>query len=175
MKQSKILLRRNKVWYHFTQGYRQSQIAEKLGVSVRTIAGDMEELKNEAKEWFDSLPSGQLFVHHKSNFDSIEKVKYELWHIFETTKNENVKIKILALIANLSKLSSELVRENIVVKELEWLRQIIGEKTFSEAIEMLWRIEEKYNEVEGFMKNCTCGAALGNSNLRQFESKEVTR
>ena len=37
----------------------------------------------------------------------------------------------------------------------------------SESIEKVWRIEERFNEVDGFRKNCTCGAALGYSNLKQ--------
>jgi len=167
LKQVDIQLRKEKVWYYFIQGFTQNKIAEKLGVSVRTIADDMAQLKQDAKDWFDSLPLGQLHLYHKSSFDSTERVKYELWHIFETTKNENVRIKTLSMIANLSKSSSELVQENIIVKELEWLRQAIGEKTFSESIERLWRIEERFNEVDSFRTNCTCGAALGNSSLKQ--------
>lgn len=168
MKQSEIFLRRQKVWELCIQGYTQEQIANKLSVSVRTVAGDLAALKNGAKDWINRMPTGQLQLHHKSNFDAIEKVKYELWNLYENATNENIKLKILNMIQNLSKSSSEILVGHLLIKQLEWVQTDVGEKNLSEAFTKLWRIHEKIGEMVTFKKNCTCGAAYGNKTSNHF-------
>ena len=112
MKKSEIFNRRQQVWDLFTQGYDQIQIAEKLGVSYKTISRDFQELKKDARDWLENLPEGEIQVHKKKNFDSIHKVVNELWKIFENTKDEDKKIKILNLITTNSKSASEMMNKD---------------------------------------------------------------
>lgn len=145
MKKSEIFNRRQQVWYLYTQGYTQEKMAQKQGMSLRTISSDLKQLKNEAREWFDSLPGGELQVHSKSNFDSIQRIQFELWKLFETTDSENTKIKILSTIALIIK-SSEEITINHTIKNLELIHKSLKGKTISESIEKLWRTSEMITE-----------------------------
>lgn len=83
----------------YIQGHTQQQIAEKLNVSLKTISRDFQELKAESKEWMNTLPEGEIQLHHKRNLEMLERVNQELWKIYEDTENEDTKIKILNTIA----------------------------------------------------------------------------
>lgn len=111
-KESEIYLRRKKIWDLYIQGYTQQQIAEKLGMSIKTISRDFQELKKESKEWMNTLPEGEIQLHHKRNLEMIERVQQELWQIYEKTENENTKIKILGIIAAKCKIQSDLFTSN---------------------------------------------------------------
>jgi len=87
--------RKRKVWDLMLQGYTQQQIAEKFGVSLKTISRDFQELKKESAEWMEALPKGQIQVYHKSNLEIIEKVAQELWKLFENTEDEKLKLMVL--------------------------------------------------------------------------------
>jgi len=111
-KELEIQARQNKVWTLFVQGYSQQKIAEKLGVSLKTISRDFQELKTTSMEWMDSLPEGEAQLCHKKNFESIQRVLEELWNLYEKTKDENKKLNILNQIADKAKLQSEMMVKN---------------------------------------------------------------
>ena len=110
--QIEIEIRLQKVWSLFLQGFSQQKIAEKLHVSLKTISRDFQDLKTESMEWMDSLPEGEIQLHHKKNLESVEKVIQEFWNIYESTEDENKKLKLLNFIAEKSKLHSEMMRPN---------------------------------------------------------------
>ena len=134
VKKSEILVRRQQVWSFFTQGYDQIQIAEKLGVSYKTISRDLQELKKDAKDWLENLPMGEIQLQQKKNFDSINRVGNELWQIYENTKDENKKVKILNLINTTSKSSSDLMSERHLLKTRRLVRLAQGYKTMSQDL-----------------------------------------
>lgn len=111
-KELEIQARKNKVWTLFVQGYSQQKIAEKLGVSLKTISRDFQELKTTSKEWLDALPEGEAQLYHMKNFEAIQRVSEELWNLFEKTKDENKKLNILNQIADKAKLQSEMMVKN---------------------------------------------------------------
>jgi len=98
-KEQEIQIRRQKVWGLFLQGFSQQKIAKELNVSLKTISRDFQDLKTESMKWMDSLPEGEIQLHHKKNLESIEKVIQEFWDIYENTEDENKKLKLLNFIA----------------------------------------------------------------------------
>ena len=124
MKKSEIVSRRQEVWDLFTQGYNQLQIAKKLNVSYKTVARDLQELKKDARSWLKNLDEGEIQIYQKKNFDAITKVSNELWKIFDNTKNEDKKIKILNLITSNSKSSSELMDDKHLVSSRSFVQKV---------------------------------------------------
>src|SRR3972149_9174573 len=108
-KELQIILRRQKVWTMHKQGFNQIEIAEKLGVSSKTISRDFQDLKSEAIEWMNALPEGEVQLHQKKNIEGVEQVIQELWKNYKNTKNEGMKLRILALIADKTKMHSEMM------------------------------------------------------------------
>lgn len=100
--------RRKNVWTMHKMGISHEKIAERLGVSVKTISRDYQELKSEAIEWMASLPEGEIQLYHKKGIENIEMILKELWRIFNTTKDESVRVRILTLIADKTKMLSEM-------------------------------------------------------------------
>jgi len=115
-KEIEVLLRRQKIWSLYKQGFSQVQIAEKLGVSTKTISRDFEELKNEAIEWMDALPHGEVQLHHKKSLESVEKVLRELWTQYDRTKGDNMKLKILNTIAEKTKMHADMLTTRNVLE-----------------------------------------------------------
>jgi hypothetical protein len=79
------------------------------GVSSKTISRDFQDLKSEAIEWMDALPEGDVQLHHKKSIEGVEQVLQELWKNYKNTKNEGMKLRILALIADKTKMHSEMM------------------------------------------------------------------
>ena len=115
-KETEICLRKQQVWSLLTQGITQQQIADKLNVSLKTISRDFQELKKESIEWMNTLPDGEIQLHYKKNLESVEKVIQEFWHIYENTEDENKKLKLLNFIAEKSKLHSQMMQPNNLLK-----------------------------------------------------------
>ena len=101
--------RRQNVWKMHKMGLSQIKIAERLGVSVKTVSRDYQDLKNEAREWMDALPEGELQIHHKKSIEDVEDIIRELWSIWNNTKDESMKVRILALIADKTKMNLEMI------------------------------------------------------------------
>src|SRR3972149_2880217 len=114
-KELEIMLRRQKVWSLHKQGFNQIEIAEKLGVSSKTISRDFQDLKSEAIEWMNALPEGEVQLHHKKSIEGVEQVIQELWKSYRNTKNEGMKLRILALIADKTKMHSEMISQKNVL------------------------------------------------------------
>ena len=108
-KELKIMHRRQNVWKMHKMGLSQIKIAERLGVSVKTVSRDYQDLKNEAREWMDALPEGELQIHHKKSIEDVEDIIRELWSIWNNTKDESMKVRILALIADKTKMNLEMI------------------------------------------------------------------
>ena len=115
-KESEIFIRQQKVWNLFIQGFTQQQIADKLNVSAKTISRDFQQLKKESMEWMNALPEGEIQLHHKKNFEMIEKVIQELWKIYDDMEDDDKKLKVLNLIAEKSKMHIEMLNPNNILK-----------------------------------------------------------
>jgi len=108
-KETEIYLRKQQVWSLITQGFTQEQIADKLNVSPKTISRDFQELKKESIEWMNALPDGEIQLHHKKNFEMIDKILQELWKIYGKTKDEKEKVRILSTIAQKCKMHTDMM------------------------------------------------------------------
>ena len=127
-KESEIYIRKQKIWNLITQGFTQEQIANKLKVSLKTISRDFQELKKESIEWMNALPEGEIQLHHKKNFEMIDRVIQELWKIFERTKDEKEKIRILNIIAQKSKLHTDMMDTKHILAVRIQMRQCARSK-----------------------------------------------
>ena len=127
-KESEIFIRQQKVWNLFIQGFTQQQIADKLNVSTKTISRDFQQLKKESIEWMNALPEGEIQLHHKKNFEMIDRVIQELWKIFERTKDEKEKIRILNIIAQKSKLHTDMMDTKHILAVRSQMRQYARSK-----------------------------------------------
>ena len=127
-KESEIYQRKQKIWNLITQGFTQEQIANKLKVSLKTISRDFQELKKESIEWMNALPEGEIQLHHKKNFEMIDRVIQELWKIFERTKDEKEKIRILNIIAQKSKLHTDMMDTKHILAVRIQMRQCARSK-----------------------------------------------
>ena len=108
-KELEIMHRRQNVWTMLRMGMSQEKIAERLHVSEKTISRDYQELKSQAVEWMNTLPEGELQIHYKKSIEGVEQVIQELWKNYKNTKNEGMKLRILALIADKTKMHSEMM------------------------------------------------------------------
>ena len=118
MKGSEIFYRKQQVAYYFIQGYNQSQIAEKLDISTKTVYRDLSDMKNESYEWFSGFCTGGILFYHKRNFDCNDKIMTELWKVFESTESEAMKLKVLDSIGDKARSSSEMLSESYNLKNI---------------------------------------------------------
>ncbi len=127
-KEQEIQIRQQKVWGLFLQGFSQQKIAKELNVSLKTISRDFQDLKTESMKWMDSLPDGEIQLHHKKNFEMIDRVIQELWKIFERTKAEKEKVRILNIIAQKSKLHTDMMDTKHILAVRSHMRQYARSK-----------------------------------------------
>lgn len=127
---NKIDERRKRVWNLLIQGFTQQQIADKLGVSFKTISRDYHQLKMDSIEWMESLPKGQIQLYHKTKFETVERVSHELWELYEKTEDQKLKLKILSTIAEKSKLYIDMIRPIQLFK----IREMIHDELRSSSL-----------------------------------------
>jgi len=90
------------------QGFSNKGISEKLDVSLSTVEKDLHQIKEKARDWFFQL---NLHGMGKSLADAcvqIDEAQKELWRICRNTDDENIRIKTLNSIANLTMKKKEL-------------------------------------------------------------------
>lgn len=153
MKKSEIIHRQQKVWQYYVQSYNQEQIAKKIKVSKKTVSRDLQELKKNAVDWYNKLPEEDLFVYYKKSVDCNHRVIYELWQLYEKTKDESKKIQILNSIESKSRALIELVSGSLVLKELQYIKGATGEQSISKSISKLWKLEELVSQDKNLKQN----------------------
>jgi len=84
------------------QGFQNKEISEKLHVSLSTIEKDLNDIREESKEWFKKISKSGLA---KSLVDAVLQIDYaqkELWNLYREESQKQIKIKILNLIIDSS-------------------------------------------------------------------------
>ena len=109
MNQQEIEQRKDEVVLLYLQGFSQELIAKKLGTSLKTISRDFQELKEKSIEWMEALPKGELQLYHRTNFEIVNKVTEELWKLYEETKDEKLKLKILSTVVQKRKTFADML------------------------------------------------------------------
>lgn len=100
-KELEIYTRQQKVKDLLLQGFTQEQIAEKLGVSPKTIQRDVAEIRKADVEWMENLPKGEYQIRFRKSFQQHDKVVNELWDLYDNTDDEKLKLKILETIGKM--------------------------------------------------------------------------
>jgi len=127
---NKIDERGKRVWSLLIQGFSQQQIADKLGVSAKTISRDYHQLKIDSIEWMEALPKGQIQLYHRTKFEMVERVTQELWELYENTEDQILKLKILSTIADKCKLYSDIMQPIQLFK----IREMIHDELRSSSV-----------------------------------------
>ena len=65
-------------------------------------------------------------MYHRSNFETIERVIKELWKLFESTKDEKLKVKILKTIADNRKIHANLLERSDLMHLGNTLHQVLS-------------------------------------------------
>jgi len=126
--------RKSQVWNLILHGYNQQQIADKFGVSLKTISRDCQELKKGSAEWMETLPKGQIQMYHKSNFEIIEQVTRELWKLYEETEDEKLKLKILNTIAEKRRLIQDMMNPSKLLRVRNQLHEELAPRSAFEPL-----------------------------------------
>lgn len=100
---------RQKIVYSLDlQGFSNKGISEKLEVSLSTVEKDLHEIKEKAQDWFLSLTWHGMAKSLAAASVQLDEVQKELWRIYRNTDDENMRIKTLNSIANLTMKKKEL-------------------------------------------------------------------
>jgi len=111
-----IHTRKSKILRYRSLGHTEEDIAERLCVSPKTVSRDIKELKNEAIEWLDSLPDGEIQLILKKSFENIYKVISELKKIYNRSNDDRIKIRVLDQIAQKYKMISDMMDKKDLLK-----------------------------------------------------------
>lgn len=105
---SSIRKRREAVSSCLVRRMKETEIAEKLGVSRQTIVRDVAFLKRESQSWLDGIAREGFIFEYKLALDRIKEVGARLQELFDQTHNVVEKIAILREIQYNEKLYLEL-------------------------------------------------------------------
>lgn len=84
-----------------TVGYTESEIAELLGKSRRTIVRDVTELKKEAEDWFENMPENGYTYEVKLFSDFLKWLTKDMYEMYKNSQDTKEKLKIVDALGNL--------------------------------------------------------------------------
>jgi len=115
-KELEMYYRKRRIWTLYRLGHTQLQIAKKLNLSIKTVSRDFIELKQESIEWMEKFTEGDIQLVHKKNMELIEIVFNELFKIYQKTKDNEFRLKILNQIVSTTKTQTEMLDNNKILK-----------------------------------------------------------
>lgn len=101
-KKREIDNRRLEVYKLQIQGYSNQEIADKLKVSLSTIEKDLSKIKDFAFLLFNDLNESGIIPELIKGFTQIELVESKLWDLFKNNDGEELRLKILKEISEVS-------------------------------------------------------------------------
>jgi len=111
-----IHTRKSKILRLRSLGHTEEDIAERLGVSPKTVSRDIKELKNESIEWLNNLPDGEIQLILKKSFENIYRVISLLKKIYNQTNDVRIQIRVLDQIAQKYKMISDMMDKKDLLK-----------------------------------------------------------
>jgi len=90
------------------QGFSNKEISDKLDVSLSTVEKDLHEIRETSKDWFGSLTRHGMVKSLTDASVQLDEAQKELWRIYRNSDDENIRIKTLNSIANLTMKKKEL-------------------------------------------------------------------
>ncbi len=115
MKNGAIQKRREKVSYLLIKGKSEVEIAEELNVHRNTIVRDVAYLKELSQSWLDGLAKNGFTFEYKLALDKIREHEREFQRLYDNTHDESLKVQILKLLDENTKLYLELIGESPTV------------------------------------------------------------
>jgi len=109
------LERQKQVYSYRLQGYKNQEIADKLGASLSTVEKDIHEIKEKSLDWFKLLIKNGMAQSLVDAVFQIDEVQKELWSKYRQSENIDHQLKIL----------NSIVNSSVKKKELFW---VSGEK-----------------------------------------------
>ncbi|MEC4849113.1 MAG: ECF-type sigma factor [Nitrosarchaeum sp.] len=82
------------------QGFSNQEIAKQLNVSLSTIEKDLNEMKQNIREWFSQLGSEERYLAFIDAVIHIDLSTKQLWKMAREEKDQKEKIKLLDQITN---------------------------------------------------------------------------
>ena len=134
MKQQQIIARQEKIWELKLQGFSHEQIAQKLGVSTKTVRRDLCDLNKKSAEWMERLPKGEIQLFHRTNFEIAGKITTELWKLYEESKDEKQKLAILTKIAQTRKTLSDMTEPKKILELRDVIHRELAPITFFDTV-----------------------------------------
>ncbi len=103
--------RREKVHSLLIQGFTEKEIAEKLGVSRRTIVRDIAYFRDQAQIWVENQAKGEFVFHMQLALEKLQDSEREYNKLFEEAKTIEDKLKILKAKENNLALQTQILGE----------------------------------------------------------------
>lgn len=82
-------------------GYDQNSISEKTGVSVRTIARDIEWIRDNNKNWLEDLAEKGFAQEFRETLEGYKQDIMRLQEMQEECKDQNLRLKIIKTITDI--------------------------------------------------------------------------
>jgi len=95
------LKRRLKVQELLFAGYDQNSISEKMDVSVRTIARDVQSIRDKNKNWLEDLAEKGFAQEFRETLEGYKQDIMRLQEMQEECKDQNLRLKIIKTIADI--------------------------------------------------------------------------
>ena len=115
MKSSAIQKRREQVSFLLVKGKSEIEIAKELDVHRNTIVKDVSYLKEYSQNWLNGLAKNGFIFEYKIALDKIRDHERELQRLYENSNDDSIKIHILKLLDENTKLYLELIGESPTV------------------------------------------------------------
>ena len=115
MKNSAVQKRREQVSFLLVKGKSETDIAKELNVHRNTIVKDVSYLKEYSQNWLNGLAKNGFIFEYKIALDKIRDHERELQRLYENSNDDSIKIHILKLLDENTKLYLELIGESPTV------------------------------------------------------------
>ncbi len=115
MKNSAVQKRREQVSFLLVKGKSETDIAKELNVHRNTIVKDVSYLKEYSQNWLNGLAKNGFIFEYKLALDKIRDHERELQRLYENSNDDSIKVHILKLLDENTKLYLELIGESPTV------------------------------------------------------------
>ena len=115
MKNSAVQKRRERVSFLLVKGKSETEIAKDLNVHRNTIVKDVSYLKEFSENWLNGLAKNGFIFEYKLALDKIRDHERELQRLYDNSIDDSIKVHILKLLDENTKLYLELIGESPTV------------------------------------------------------------
>lgn len=107
----------DQVAFLLRRGLTESQIAEHIGVSLRTVVRYVAQIKKQNSDWFEGNAKLELIHTQKSTFDSLTLNLQRLEDLYDKETDSIKKLHIISSMNNLLKLRLDIAGEFPTLKK----------------------------------------------------------